>query len=66
MAIKTIVFTIGDGEVVLESSGFKGKACEVASKAFEETLGGPITNKKKKAEYHSSEVVRLNAGGGTK
>ena len=61
--MKTIIFTIGDGEVTLESSGFKGKACEVAAKAFEETLGGPITNKKKKAEFYDKEVVHLTAGG---
>ena len=49
--------------MTLESSGFKGKACEVAAKAFEETLGGPITNKKKKAEFYDKEVVHLTAGG---
>ena len=67
MAQREITFIIGDGQVELESSGFKGAACEAATKGFEAVLGGPITNKKKKAEFYEKEpVVRLNAGGSPK
>jgi hypothetical protein len=60
---KEIIFIIGDGQVELEAKGFKGGACEAATKAFEDVLGGPINNKKRKAEfYDKSPEVRINAG----
>lgn len=60
---KEIVFTIGDGQVELEAKGFKGSACEAATKAFEEVLGGPIQNKKRKSEYYEkSPGVRITTG----
>lgn len=60
---KTIVFTIGNGEVELEASGFKGGACDAAAKAFEEILGGPVKNKKRKTEYFQQEGAKLTVGG---
>lgn len=64
MTPKTLTFLIGGGEVVLEAAGFKGGACEVAAKAFEETLGGKVTGKKLKSEYYEREpVVTIKAGG---
>ncbi|EIQ01081.1 Protein of unknown function (DUF2997) [Opitutaceae bacterium TAV1] len=61
--MKQIVFTIGDGQVELEAKGFKGGACEAATKAFEEVLGGTVSNKKRKTEYYEKEpVVHLKAG----
>jgi Protein of unknown function (DUF2997) len=55
---KIIVFTIEDsGSVAIETSGFKGKACEAATKAFEEALGGSVTGKSKKPEYFQRETV---------
>lgn len=60
--MKTVTFVIGDGQVNIEASGFKGGACDAATKAFEEVLGTP-TNKKRKAEYYqAAEPVRLTAG----
>jgi hypothetical protein len=62
---KEIIFTIGDGTVEVEAKGFKGGACEVATKAFEEALGGTIANKKRKSEfYEKSPEVQIRVGGG--
>jgi hypothetical protein len=62
--MKTVVFTIGDGNVEIEASGFKGGACDAATKAFEEVLG-TATNKKRKAEYYEKPAVnQLKVGGG--
>jgi hypothetical protein len=49
--MKILTFTIGDGTVTCEASGFTGSACEVASKEFEQALGGQVTARTKKAEY---------------
>ena len=49
---KTIVFIIGDGKVTIEANGFTGAACEAATKAFEQALGGEITGKKRKPEFN--------------
>ena len=63
MAQKSITFIVGDGEVELEATGFKGGACDAAAKGFEEILGADITKKKRKAEFHEKEpTVKLNAG----
>jgi Protein of unknown function (DUF2997) len=60
---REIIFTIGDGQVEIEAKGFKGGACEAATKAFEDVLGGKIATKKHKAEfYEKSPEVRINAG----
>ena len=60
---KEIIFVIGGGQVELEAKGFKGGACEAATKAFEDVLGGKISNKKHKAEfYDKSPEVRISTG----
>ena len=60
---KEIIFVISNGQVELEAKGFKGGACEAATKAFEDVLGGKISNKKHKAEfYDKSPVVQLKTG----
>ena len=60
---KTIVFNIKDGEVKVEASGFKGGACAVATKAFEEVLGGKVHDKKLKSEYYEKpSVTHLSQG----
>lgn len=63
--MKTITFIIGDGNVEIETKGFKGSACEAATKAFEEVLGGEITAKKRKTEYYqaASAAQHLSQGG---
>lgn len=61
---KEIVFIIGDGDVEIKTTGFKGAACEAATKAFEEVLGGTITKKNRTGEYYEKEnVVRIQQGG---
>lgn len=59
---KRIVFTVENGQVTLETTGFTGPACEAATKAFEEALGGKITEKKRTADYHRSAPVQLKQG----
>ena len=49
---KTITFIIGDGQVTIETTNFKGPACEAATKAFTEALGGNVVSNVKKPEFH--------------
>ena len=60
--MKQIVFSIGDGKVEIEAKGFTGSACEAATKAFEDVLGGNITEKKRTADYYKKESVKLTQG----
>lgn len=61
--MKSVTFTIADGQVGIEASGFKGGACEAATKAFEDVLGGNITNKTRKTEFYQQEKPQhLNVG----
>ena len=59
---KQIVFIIDNGTVEIEASGFTGGACEAATKAFEEVLGGNVTNKKRTADYYKTAPVKLTQG----
>lgn len=59
---KTITFVIDGGEVEIKASGFKGSACEAATREFEEALGGGITKKQKTAEYFQQEVKSQRLG----
>jgi hypothetical protein len=47
-----ITFIIAHGKVKIEAHGFIGPACEAATKAFEAALGGEVSDKTKKPEYH--------------
>ena len=49
---KQITFIIGDGQVTIETTNFKGPACEAATKAFTEALGGQVVSNIKKTEFH--------------
>lgn len=60
--MKTVTFVISDGKVEIEAAGFTGGACDAATKAFEEVLGGNVENKKRKAEYHKVAPVTLKQG----
>lgn len=60
---KQVIFTIEGGEVKIEASGFKGGACDAATKAFEEILGGPGEKKRKSEYYEKPDQIHLNAGG---
>ncbi len=63
--MKSVTFIIGDGQVEMEAHGFKGGACEAATKAFEEVLGGNVTGKKLKADFYAKEPQQhLKVGGG--
>lgn len=61
--MKSVTFTIHGGEVTVEAHGFKGSACEVATKAFEEVLGNNVSGKKLKAE-HAAKVAPQYIGVG--
>jgi Na+/H+-translocating membrane pyrophosphatase len=60
---KSVTFIIDNGTVEIEATGFGG-ACDVATKAFEEVLGGQVSGKKRKAEYHKVAPVTLKQGAG--
>ena len=65
--MKTVKFIIANGEVIIEASGFKGGACDAATKAFEEVLGGKLSNKKRKTEYFEKVAPEyVNVRGGAK
>jgi len=61
---KTITFIIDGGKVTIEAHNFTGPACEAATKAFEEALGGAITDKKRKPEFlqREQQAARTKAG----
>lgn len=61
--MKTITIDITPtGEVQIETTGFKGKACEQATAEIEKALG--VTGKKvKKPEYHQTAVNTQKVGG---
>ena len=47
------------GEITVEAEGYKGKGCEAATKAIEESLGKP-GNRTRKPEYWRQENSRKN------
>ena len=60
--MKTIKATISpQGEVEIETTGFKGAACELATKELEKALG-TTTRKKKSPEYYAATVGQQKAG----
>ncbi len=59
---KEVTFIIADGEVKIEASGFTGGACDAATKAFEEVLGGSVKTKARKAEFYKTAPVQLKQG----
>ena len=53
--MKEIIVDIGlDGEVKVETKGYKGKSCTDASKFIEEALG-TVTSNKFTPEYYQKE-----------
>ena len=60
--MKQIIIEIGpDGSVKIEAIGFKGSACEAATKPFEQALG--VAQKKtKKPEYSQAAQNTQNVG----
>lgn len=57
-----IQFTIRpDGEVEIDVSCASGASCEDITKAFEEGLGGEVTERDRKPEYwHEVELVEAH------
>jgi hypothetical protein len=47
------------GEITVEAEGFRGKGCEAATKAIEESLGKPGT-RSRKPEFWRQETSRKN------
>jgi hypothetical protein len=47
------------GEITVEAEGFRGKGCEAATKAIEDSLGKPGT-RIRKPEYWRQETARKN------
>ena len=61
--MKTITIEINnDGEVVIETLGFKGEACAKATEAIEKALGVP-SSRKKKPEYYDQSSNTQKVGG---
>lgn len=62
--MKSIEVVIGvDATVTVEACGFKGQACDLATKAFEEAMG-QVTKKAKKPSYYQQETGKQSVGGG--
>jgi hypothetical protein len=59
---KEVTFIIADGKVEIEATGFTGGACDAATKAFEEVLGGNVTGKTRKQEFYKTASVTLKQG----
>lgn len=51
-----------DGEVTIETTGFKGEACLKATEAIEKALGVPV-QRKKKPEYYAQGAAQQRIGG---
>jgi hypothetical protein len=61
MSQKSVTFIIGNGDVTIEANGFTGSACEVATKGFEEVLGGNVVSKQRK--FETEKVATVAIGG---
>ena len=62
----SIKFTIHNGVVQIKAMGFKGGACDAATKVFEEVLGGDVSGKTRTSEFYEEEVgePKIKVGGG--
>ena len=54
-SIEVVVSPIGD--ISISAVGFKGAACEQATRALEEALGA-VTERTKKPEYHATTTIK--------
>lgn len=59
---KSVTFIIDNGKVEIEATGFTGGACDAATKAFEEVLGGNVAAKRRTQEYYKTAPVKLTQG----
>ena len=60
--MKQVTFTIHDGKVKIKAEGFVGGACDAATKAFEEILGGSVEAKKRTPDYYKAAPVTIKQG----
>ena len=61
--MKSIIINVSDtGEIKIEAIGFKGNACEKATKAIEQALGAPAGPRTKKPEYFQQNSNQQKAG----
>lgn len=57
--MKTIIVTVDEnGQIEIEATGFKGKACEAATSSFIKALGVPVCTKKK-PEYFQEDKQQV-------
>ena len=61
--MKTVIFEIANGEVQIKASGFKGGACDAATKAFEEILGGAGKKARTSEYYEKPPAEHVKIGG---
>lgn len=58
--MKSIIITIDElGQIEIEATGFKGKACEAATEAMIKALGTPKCIKKK-PEYYQEDKLKVS------
>lgn len=62
--MKEIIVTLEKGNVVIETKGFKGKACKDATAALEKALGMVTTDAPTKEMYEKPVENTLKTGGG--
>ena len=61
--MRSIVVNVSDtGEIKIEAIGFKGNACEKATKAIEQALGTTKGPRAKKPEYYQQNSNQQKAG----
>ena len=61
---KHIIVKLTNGEVEIETFGYKGSACAKASKLIEDAVGGKRIGERKKAEYYQTSVANTQKVGG--
>jgi hypothetical protein len=63
--MEQVVFKIHNGEVTIKASGFKGGACDAATKAFEDVLGGGGKKTRTGEYYEEAGEPKIKLGGGS-
>ena len=61
--METITVTIHNGQVKIETKGFKGSACQIATKGIEAALGGAESETLTPEFYQKPIENKLKVGG---
>lgn len=61
MEKQVIIQVSPDGEVKIEAVGFRGTACEQATRALE-TAMGKVGKRSRKPEYHQQQAQQAKVG----